>query len=435
MQAAQPWFLKSSSSWNGLTRGQAAIFCVPSLVVAMVCLWSLILRPALDWTRSRDWEPTEAVMEKAWVKITHRTRHSMHQVAVEFRYRYQGQSHLGTRHSFHSSAIGEGEDHAQQVVNSLPAGKTVTCWVNPDDPDEAVLDPSLPLQSGWAVFFATPFLAMGLTGLGFVALPWLRRRFFARRLAQMADLVLTKTLPTWVLQPFDRKSDTRTDNIALVSAADDRMVWALSSAFPTLFCNSITGVLVWLGVASVIDHAQAGVVVFLLILSPFVAIGIFFFWITLRCCRLLRRPRWVAAMRAPPGTGGGTVAFCWTWLADARLPHPPKALVRVVAQAALWDERSHSLAPGTGGKRWRKLANPPAARKGQVELAAVEVPLHDAGKEIRVKLPRMPALPTETGRRPRRMSTTNWGVWWQVEVTYRDGMIELADLTEAKKLG
>lgn len=430
MKPSLPWFLQASS---GFKAGCAALFTLPFLAAGCFCLWSLTLRPTLDCQRSRSWTAVDAVIGKAWLEVSSDSDSDSSRVAVEFHYRYHGVRHTGTRHSFVSGSTNVGVGGMERTVRSLSPGKTVTCWVNPDDPREAVIDRSWPAQALIGLFFATPFITVGVAGMGSLALPWLRRRLFAARKAQLLELVVDGHLPGWVLRPFATDADMDGNDVALVIAADDRLPQALGVTMLNLFWNGIVAVFVCVDVIS-IAAGETGTGLFLsLFLIPFVAIGGGMFWLALKLWRLTRRPGWVAALQPVPDFQGGEVRFCWAWLDARRLLHAPEAEVRIVAQAAQWDEESGSASRFLGRKRRTRLSDPAASRKSELELAAVEIPTLDLGGEIPLHLPSVPSPPVDL-MKSKWMPKVSWGCWWQLEVTHRSGEIETADLSKEQKL-
>ncbi|MGV3664014.1 MAG: DUF3592 domain-containing protein [Prosthecobacter sp.] len=431
MQPALPWFLRKTKSWKGFSAGVAALFCLPFLVAGLFCLWSLSLQPTLNWARARSWQPTDAVMEAAQLKASGRRR-TTYEVEVQFRYQYHGAEHTGTRHSFVSAATSVGVPGMRQVVESLPPGKKVTCWVNPGNPAESVLDRSLPAQVGFGLFLATPFITFGMAGMGYLALPLFRWRFRAKREAQLADLVAAGKLPQWVLLPFAQNPDAQENDVALVIATDERRNDVLGLLFFNLLWNGLIGAFVWADLVLIVHGGGGKALLLTLVLIPFVAVGLFLIWLLVEGWKALRRPQWVAALRPAPGFEGGEADFCWAWLGEERMP---QAMIRVVAQAARWNKANDTPSRGARNKRRKKTAAPASLGEDKMELAAVEVSLLDASNEMRLTLPQVTPPSAESAQRSRWLPPViGWAGWWQLEVAYRDGQSELSDLTQPEKL-
>lgn len=436
MKPVLPWYLREKGkSFKGFAPGAAALFCLPFLVLGVICLWALCVRPTHDWVRAWDWEAADAVIDRAWLARSKGDDNDTYKVAVEFRYQYRGARHTGTRHSFVSSASNIGVAGMREVVDRLKPGTTVTCWVNPEDPGEAVLERSLPAQAVTGLFFATPFIAVGIAGQGLLILPLLRRRVFARRKAQMADLVAAGALPNWVMGPFADSSESEPNDVALVISADERLPQALGMVFCNLFWNGLVGAFVCMDVVF-IASGESGTGLFLsLFLLPFVAVGLLLLWVLVKCWSVMLRPGWVAGLKPVRDLAGGATTFCWAWTDGRRLAQPPEAAVRIVAQAAQWDDESNGPTTRSWGRKRRpKVTDPSAARKRHLELTAVEVPVVTAAKEIEVMLPWVPFPAADAGPTSRWMPKVTWGGWWELEVSYRDGEVEVAELTEAEKL-
>lgn len=439
MRPALPWFLKETKSPSWSSRRFSArsfgLWCLPFLALGLFCLWSLSLRPTLDWMQAQSWQPVDVVIEKAQVRARRTSRGgTTHDLEVQFSYQYDGAAHTGTRHSFGSSSIRLGVTGMQKVVASLPPGKKVIAWANPQNPAESVLDRSWPAETASHLFIPMPFITLGMTGLFSLLLPLLRRKFRASRQAQLAGLVATGRLPPWILRAFTQTSQPRKDGVALVTAADERLTQMVRLLFFNLFWNGLVGAFVWAELVEIVPGGGGKALFVSFILTPFVAVSFLLLWMLMTHWRCQRRPQWVAAVHPVPGFGGGTVQCCWAWLEEGRSPHPPQAVVRVVAQAAHWSKKFNRPAVGTNGIRRRKLLSPGTWRKGQRELCTVEIPIHSAAGEISVTLPQVPSLRAETAKQPCRKAPTTWCRWWQMEVTYADGKQETVEVTRPAKL-
>lgn len=63
---------------------------------------------------------------------------STYSVRVHYRYQVAGQDYESSRYSFVSGSS-SGRAAKQRAVDAMPAGAVVPCWVDPDDPKEAVI--------------------------------------------------------------------------------------------------------------------------------------------------------------------------------------------------------------------------------------------------------------------------------------------------------
>lgn len=433
MKPVLPWFLPTRSSGD-FKSGCVVLFTLPFLFGGMFCFWSMSGRPTLDWMRARDWEPADAVIEKAHIQTIHDSEGDKHKAVVHFRYQYRGATHAGTRYSFVSADMNLGATDQEHVRNNLTLGKTVRCWVNSADPAEAVLDRSLPGQVLLGLFFSVPFITVGIFGLGILALPRLRDLFFRLRKAQMTRLVADGRLPEWVMLPFTAdESSTPPSDVALSIAADDRLPQAVGVTLLNFFWNGMVGAFLFWDVGIILSGERWPGLLLALFLLPFIVVGMGMLWSGIKLWRLCWRAGWVAALRPAPGFEGGEVSSCWAWLDSQHQARPPEAVVRIVGQAAAWDAESDSPRRAVGRKRRTQLSDRNAAQKAELELAAVEVPVVHATREIPLHLPAIPSPRLELTKTGPWVPVTTWGGWWHLEVTYRDGAIELVDLTKPEK--
>ncbi|MGV3664016.1 MAG: DUF3592 domain-containing protein [Prosthecobacter sp.] len=386
--------------------------------------------------RARDWEPADAVIEKAPIQTIPNREGDKHKPVLGFRYQHRGAEHVGTRHSFVGTDTildATGQEH---VRDNLALGKIVRCWVNPADPAEAVLDRSLPGQVLLGLLLSVPFMTVGIFGLGILDRSRLRDLFFKRRKAQMTRLVADGRLPEWVLLPFTaEESPSQPGDVALRIAADDRLPQALEMTLLNFFWNGLVGAFLCWDVGIILSGERWPGLLLALFLLPFIVVGMSMLWNAVKLWRLYWRAGWVAALRPAPGLGGGEVSFCWAWLdSDSqRQARPPEAVIRIVGQAAAWDAESDSPRRVAGRKRRTKLSDRNAVQQAELELAAVEVPVVNAAREIPLHLPAIPPPRLELAKTGQWTPVTTWGGWWQLEVTYRDGAMELVDLTKPER--
>jgi len=114
--------------------------------------------------KARSWQPTEAEVVFADVGVGERgDRQDTHRL-VAFAYRAGGREHLATRVDFFA-VHADSESSARAFADSHPAGRRITCFVDPADPANAVLDRSaLPLDwiNGVLALMASAFVSIGV---------------------------------------------------------------------------------------------------------------------------------------------------------------------------------------------------------------------------------------------------------------------------------
>jgi len=242
--------------FTGGHRGCLAAFFGVFLLAGLGIGWLVILGPAVGALRARSWVATDCEVVSSGVETHSGDDGDTYSVEILYRYRHRGREYHSNRyHFFTGSSSGYGSK--ARVVEGYPEGRRFTCWVDPDDPAEAVIERGLGGEI-WIGLVPLVFVLVGGGGVAWAIAGGRRRR---RRAAG------------------DRAAGARTATPTLLPAgpvALDRGVGPLGRFFGLLFIaafwNGITGVFVW----QVIETWRAGspdgcLTVFIL---PFVAIGL-----------------------------------------------------------------------------------------------------------------------------------------------------------------
>ena len=160
-------------------RGKTAVWgCVvgPAVFLVVGLGFSLFFAfPAVKVIKARSWDPVECEILASSVATHTGDDGSTYSVEVTYRYQVEGLEYTGNRYRFLGGSS-SGREGKQEVVDSLPPGTTTTCWVDPESPDEAVLDRNLSWEYAFALL---PLVFVGLGALGLVIA--LRARALARR--------------------------------------------------------------------------------------------------------------------------------------------------------------------------------------------------------------------------------------------------------------
>lgn len=427
MRPALPWHLQPSIA--GLFKtGFFFLFSLPFLAGGVFCFWHLTLENTFHWWQARDWEPTPAVIQKAWLEAD--DEGDSYRVATEFTYTFHGQRHLSRTYSLSHSYTNVGTGSMRRAVARLQQAQETTCWVNPALPAQAVIDRTLPMVAVIGFFFSMPFLTVGLVGLSIPFLPWLQSRTRHLRLAEIHHWIHLGRLPFWATSPFEqRKKELHSSTTALLIAADARLPSALGALVFNLFWNGIVAVFVCVAVSLFTSGDLLIATLLSLFLVPFVAIGAAGLRYGAQYWRHVFRPKWIAVFRPVPDFAGGLVEFGWVWAAPQPMFQPPHTHVRLVALARLWDEESER--PGSGATRPCRAhpSDPNATQRAELQLAAVDIPVLDAPHTLHLPPIKGPATWAN-----QRLAAASWGAWWQLEVTHSDGGLECLRVTEPIRL-
>ena len=135
------------------------------------------IRPALQVVMALSWEPVECAIVSSQVRTHPGEDSATYSVDVLYSYEIDGREYRANRYQFVGGSS-SGYDRRARIVEGLAPGTTTTCYVDPNDPHEAVIERGFTVDH---LFGLMPllFAVIGLGGLGF-AVAVLRR---ARRAA------------------------------------------------------------------------------------------------------------------------------------------------------------------------------------------------------------------------------------------------------------
>jgi hypothetical protein len=128
-----------------------------------------ILREIVHVTGQRAWKETPCTIVAGEVQ-ERQEGNEPYVFVVRYRYEYEGRTYEGA--GYRRGYAGGGEySAAQELVEKYPAGLDASCYVNPTDPNEAVLERDNPLI---ALVFLFPLIFV-LIGAGGIYFTWRKR--------------------------------------------------------------------------------------------------------------------------------------------------------------------------------------------------------------------------------------------------------------------
>lgn len=153
----------------GLGGGCAFLFGSIFILAGLAVGFFLYFPAVSDWWRARDWEETPCIIESAELRTSHGKNGPTYSVAATYRYEFRGHSHQTDRVSLFGGSDNMG-DFQQNAYHELDTARhqqrPFRCYVNPDQPAEAVLYRDL--RWGMLVLFSLFPTLFPLAG-GFVA--------------------------------------------------------------------------------------------------------------------------------------------------------------------------------------------------------------------------------------------------------------------------
>jgi hypothetical protein len=249
-------------------KGCLTLFFLLFFLVGAGVSYFVLWRPLSNLLASQSWTETECDVLSSQLATSSNSDGSTYRVDIRYTWNWNGILHEGNRHDFMIGST-SGRRGKQEVVDRYPPGARVLCWVDPRDPDAAVLsrDFSLVYLVGLVPLL---FLAVGAGGL------------------------------FWTLRPepdkIRRAVSAGTGPVELRPAATPLKTFFGLTAV-TLFWNGIVSVFVWQLIEGMREgHADGCLTVFLI---PFVLIGLLMIFGVARQLLVLFNPR--AHLTLTPG--------------------------------------------------------------------------------------------------------------------------------------
>ncbi|HEY7214288.1 MAG TPA: DUF3592 domain-containing protein [Thermoanaerobaculia bacterium] len=123
------------------------------------------VQPALKVLAAKSWEPTPCVIVSSQVRSHAGDDSTTYSVDVLYTYTYNGWEYKSNRYQFLGGSSG-GYAEKERIVRRLPPLTRTTCYVNPKEPAEAVLNRDFSYEYAFG-FVPLLFVAVGLGGIVF----------------------------------------------------------------------------------------------------------------------------------------------------------------------------------------------------------------------------------------------------------------------------
>ena len=113
---------------------------VPLLAVAagLFLTYFYTVRPMMQIDEASGWVETAAEVIESKVVEAHSSRSFDYEPYVVYSYTFEGEPHESHRLAF-ASLMKPEKRGAREIAARYPKGAKITCWVNPDDPSQAVV--------------------------------------------------------------------------------------------------------------------------------------------------------------------------------------------------------------------------------------------------------------------------------------------------------
>lgn len=293
--ASSPFSEKSISSGKktaGWGPQGVSLFFGVFLLIGLAGGYGFFVKPLLRIAEARSWTSVPCTIVSSRIASHSDSDGTSYSVEVIYRYAIDGRDYTAARYKFMTGSS-SGYRGKAEIVAQLPAGKQRVCYVNPQDPTDAVLERGF-THDLWFGLIPLVFAVVGAAGLWFGVL---RRKNPA---SEFSGASLRGGLPggAGAASPSGklRPAETRFAKVAGL----------------TLFA------LIWNGIVSVFlviivsewRHGQHPWFLSLFI-TPFVAVGLFAIGAAVRQALAFSNPRPRLTVRPPAASVGQPIEVSW----------------------------------------------------------------------------------------------------------------------------
>ncbi|HEY4576207.1 MAG TPA: DUF3592 domain-containing protein [Thermoanaerobaculia bacterium] len=229
-------------------------------------------RPLSRLFASRSWTETQCDVLSSQVAEVSGSDGSTYKVDVRYSWTAGGSTHVGSRYDFMGGSS-SGREGKQRIVDRYPPGARVACWVDPNDPDEAVL------SRGLSPIYLIGLLPLLFLGIGLGGLVWTLR---PSRASGVPGVAAGES-------PFGVPLPVTGSGPAQLKPAATPLGMFLGLVFLALFWNGIVSVFVWQMIQSWRSGQPDGCLTAFLV--PFVLVGLALIFGVLRQLLVLFNPR------------------------------------------------------------------------------------------------------------------------------------------------
>ena len=137
-----------------------ALDSLPGVALPSLMFYFFFYRPARRSRVAQSWRKTPCVIVSSAV-VEDATESGVYTIRMSYEYAFGGRIYSSSRYSFSVLATA-GRRGKKRVVSRLAPGTITSCYVNPDDPQDAVIDRGLTWDMVFSAVFALIFFGVFL---------------------------------------------------------------------------------------------------------------------------------------------------------------------------------------------------------------------------------------------------------------------------------
>src|SRR6185436_432393 len=115
---------------------------LPGIILPLAMFYFFFLIPLRRVRRSKSWRKTPCIIVSSSVREDE-TDSGLYIMLVTHQYHFAGSEYTSSRYSFSPSSATAGRRGKKRITERLAPGTKAYCYVDPDNPDEAVIDRGL----------------------------------------------------------------------------------------------------------------------------------------------------------------------------------------------------------------------------------------------------------------------------------------------------
>jgi Protein of unknown function (DUF3592) len=124
----------------------ATLIAVPAGIFGLWALYHASLKPLATYLDGMSWRETPCTIVSSRLTTD---ENKVFTVDILYSYEMDGRVYRSNRYDFSRIRSSEKEEKKQAVVARYPAGSRTTCYVDPDDPAQAVLHRKFSWEGWW----------------------------------------------------------------------------------------------------------------------------------------------------------------------------------------------------------------------------------------------------------------------------------------------
>jgi len=125
--------------------------------------WMMVGQPLMKIKKSENWSKIPCTIASSKIKESRSDKSTTYKVDITFRYKFKGIKHVGGSYDLMTGSD-SGYSSKRKVIDRYPVGKSTSCYVNPENPDEAIISREFN-RPWWLALLPLVFILVGLGGI------------------------------------------------------------------------------------------------------------------------------------------------------------------------------------------------------------------------------------------------------------------------------